>query len=130
MSVHLAGSRALRMRWVLLGAAGVVGIVAATLLSTAGIRAGVSFLAGLAMVVAAFEFGAFNIRFTGRYLPHLTLVVALVSYATTAIAFGLVLAASSPRVVSGVGIAGGLFSGLVIWIGTEIAATRVGSEQP
>ena len=118
------------MRWVLLGAAGVVGIVAATLLSTAGIRAGVSFLAGLAMVVAAFEFGAFNIRFTGRYLPHLTLVVALVSYATTAIAFGLVLAASSPRVVSGVGIAGGLFSGLVIWIGTEIAATRVGSEQP
>lgn len=118
---------ALALRWIAVVGAGVVGGAAFTTLSGVGARAGFSFVGGLVLVIAAFEFGAFNIRFAGRYVPNLTLVVALLSYATTAIAFGLVLAASSPRVVDGWGIAAGLFTGLVIWIGTELAHARVRS---
>jgi hypothetical protein len=118
---------ALRIRWLLLGLAMVVGGTVFAVASAAGLRAGLSYLGGLVLVVGAFEFGAFNIRFTGRYLPSLTLVVALFSYATTAIALALVLAASSPRVVDGPGIAVGLFVGLAIWIATEIVGSRVRS---
>jgi hypothetical protein len=117
------------VRWMLLMIAGLVGGLLFGLLTHAGHRAGWSFVAGLALVVGAFEFGAFNIRVTGRYLPSLALPVAMLSYLTTAIAFALVLAASSPRVVYGPGIAVGLFAGLTIWITTEIARSRVRSEQ-
>ncbi|MDQ1730721.1 MAG: hypothetical protein QOK10_880 [Pseudonocardiales bacterium] len=119
---------ALHLRWLALALAALGGTVGFSVGSDAGLRAGLSFLGGLALVVAAFEFGSFNIRFAGRYLPNLTLVVAMLSYATTAIALGLVLAASSPRVVHGWGIASGLMVGLLIWIGTEIAQARVRSE--
>jgi hypothetical protein len=115
------------VRWVLLAIAAVVGVIGFAVGSATAARAAASYLGGLAMVVGAFEFGSYNIRFTGRYLPKLTLVVALLSYATTAIAFGLVLAASSPRVVVGTAVATGLFIGLTIWVGTEIARARVGS---
>jgi hypothetical protein len=116
-------------RWVLLVIAGLVGGLLFGLLTHVGHRAGLSYLAGLVLVVGAFEFGAFNIRVTGRYVPSLALPVAMLSYLTTAIAFALVLAASSPRVVYGPGIAVGLFTGLTIWIATEIARSRVRSEQ-
>ena len=115
----------LGIRWSGFVALAVVGTVAFATLTAVGLRAGLSFGGGLALVVAAFEFGAFNIRFAGRYMPNLTLVVALLSYATTAIAFALVLAASSPRVVYPWGIATGLFAGLVLWIGTELVRSRV-----
>jgi hypothetical protein len=104
------------------------GTIAFSLLSRAGLRAGVSFLGGLFLVVGSFEFGAFNIRFAGKYLPSMTLLIAMLSYATTAIALGLVLAASSPHVVHGMAVAVGLFVGLIIWIGTELAAARARSE--
>ncbi|MCW2492124.1 MAG: hypothetical protein QOH56_324 [Pseudonocardiales bacterium] len=115
------------LRWILLGVAAAAGGTGFAMASAPGARAGLSFVGGLALVVGAFEFGAFNIRFTGRYLPHLTLLVAMLSYATTAIALALVLAASSPRVVDGPAIASGLLVGLIIWIATEIARTRVRS---
>lgn len=115
----------LRVRWWGAMAVALIGGLCFGLATSAGLRAALSFVGGLALVVAAFEFGAFNIRFAGRYLPNLTLVVALLSYATTAIAFGLVLAASSPRVVYPWGISAGLFSGLVLWVGTELIRTRV-----
>ncbi|CAN5455231.1 hypothetical protein BH10ACT8_BH10ACT8_30840 [soil metagenome] len=118
------------MRWVGLAGAAVLGGVLFSVLAGVGVRAGLSFVGGLAMVVGAFEFGAFNIRFTGRYLPNLTLTVALLSYVTTAIALGLILAASSPRVVYGPAIAAGLFSGLTIWIATELALQRVRASVP
>ena len=60
----------------------------------------------------------------------LLLAVALLSYVTTTVAMGLVLAASSPRVVDGTGVAVGLFAGLGIWVGTEIARSRVRSGAP
>ena len=43
----------------------------------------------------------------GRLLPELTLPVAMLSYAMTALALALVLVASSPRVVDGPGVAVG-----------------------
>jgi hypothetical protein len=119
-----------RLRWALLAVTAVVGGLLFTTTSGTGARAGWSFVGGLVLVVGAFEFGTFNIRFAGRYLPKLTLVIALLSYATTAIALGLVAAAASPRVVHGPAIACGLLAGLVIWIGTEVLASRARSEQP
>jgi hypothetical protein len=92
-------------RWLLLGLAALAGGLLFGFLSAAGYRAGLSYLGGLVLVVGAFEFGAFNIRVTGRYIPSLALPVAMLSYFTTAIALALVLAASSPRVVDGPGIA-------------------------
>lgn len=117
-------SRPVTLRWLALAAAAVLGLLGFGVLSAVGLRAGLSFVGGLALTVASFEFGAFNIRFVGRHLPAMTLVVAMLSYLTTAIALGLVLAASSPRVVDGPAIAAGLFTGLVIWLGSELAASR------
>ena len=116
------------MRWLVLAAAAAVGLLGFGIASAAGLRAGLSFVGGLALAAGSFEFGAFNIRFVGRHAPGLTLAVALLSYLTTAVALGLVLAASSPRVVDGPAIATGLFSGLVIWLGGELAASRAVQE--
>ncbi len=106
-----------------------VGTLAFFLVSTHGERAGFSYLGGYALVVGAFEFGQFNIRLTDRHAPELTLAVAMFSYLTTAIALALVLAASSPRVVDGPGIASGLGVGLVLWLGGLFARSRVRSER-
>ena len=116
------------MRWLVLAVVALVGLLGFGIASSAGLRAGLSFVGGLALATASFEFGAFNIRFVGRHAPSLTLAVAMLSYLTTAVALGLVLAASSPRVVDGPAIATGLFSGLVIWLGGELAASRVVQE--
>ncbi|MEO6503104.1 MAG: hypothetical protein ABIQ09_14505 [Jatrophihabitantaceae bacterium] len=121
-------TQAVSVRWLALAAAAALGLLAFSVLSAAGLRAGLSFVGGLALAVACFEFGAFNIRFVGRHLPGMTLLVAMLSYLTTAIALGLVLAGSSPRVVDGPAIAAGLFTGLVIWLGGELAAARAVQE--
>jgi hypothetical protein len=118
------------VRWLALAAAAVLGGLGFGLVSAAGTRAGLSFVGGVALVAGCFEFGAFNIRFAGRHAPELTLTVALLSYLTTAVALGLVLAAASPRVVAGPAVAVGLFAGLVIWLGTELAASWVVQEHP
>jgi hypothetical protein len=118
----------LRLRWLPLMAAGLIGGLVCTLLAAAGYRSGLSYLGGLSLVVGAFEFGAFNIRLAGRYMPSMTMVVALFSYATTTIAFGLALVASSPRVVDGSAVATGLFVGIAIWIGAELAVSRPSQE--
>ncbi len=126
----MIGLGARRWRWLLLGVAAVCGLAGFGIASAAGLRAGLSFVGGLALVAASFEFGAFNIRFAGRYLPGMTLVVALLSYLTTAVALALALVASSPRVVDGLGVAVGLFVGLAIWLGGELAASWVVQEHP
>jgi hypothetical protein len=118
------------LRWLVLAAAAGIGLLGFAIVSSAGLRAGLSFVGGLALVAASFEFGAFNIRFVGRHAPGLTLLVAMLSYLTTALALALVLVASSPRVVDGPAVAVGLFSGLVIWLGGELAASRVVQEHP
>jgi hypothetical protein len=124
------GRARISVRWLLLAAVAVLGLLGFGVASPAGLRAGLSFLGGLALVTGSFEFGAFNIRFVSRHAPGLTLSVALLSYLTTAVALALVLAASSPRVVDGPAIATGLFSGLVIWLGGELAAARAVQEHP
>jgi hypothetical protein len=120
---------AIGARWSLLAAAAIVGWVAFAALADQGTRAGWSYVGGLVLVVGAFEFGAYNVRFAARYMPNLTLVVALLSYTLTIIALALVLAVSSPRVVAGLAVAIGIFVGVGVWIGTEIARARVRSER-
>jgi hypothetical protein len=113
------------LRWLAMTLAAVLGLLGFSLASAAGLRAGLSFLGGLALVTASFEFGAFNIRFVGRHLPGMTLLVAMLSYLTTAVTLALVLAASSPRVVDGLAVAVGLLVGLAIWLAGELAASWV-----
>jgi hypothetical protein len=115
---------------VALTVAAVVGALIFGFGSSAGLRAGLSFTGGVALVAAAFEFGAFNIRLAGRYLPSMTLVIAMLSYLTTALVLALVLIASSPRVVDGLAVAIGLFVGLAIWLGGELAASWVVQGHP
>jgi hypothetical protein len=126
----LVNTRPRTLRWLVLAVAAVLGLLGFTVASSAGLRAGLSFVGGLALVAASFEFGAFNIRLVARFAPGLTLMVAMLSYLTTAVALALVLVASSPRVVDGLAVAVGLFGGLVIWLGGELAASRVVQEHP
>lgn len=113
-----------RRMWTVLAVLAVAGALLAAAVSTHGLRSALSYLGGLVLVLAAFEFGAFNIRLADRHVPRLTMAIALLSYATTAVAFGLVLAASSPRVVDGTGAAAGLMVGLVIWLGERLYTCR------
>jgi len=97
------------------------GAVAFGVSSDAALRASISFLGGVLLAYAAFGFGAFNIKLADRLAPRLTMVIALFSYALTAVALGLILAAASPRVVHSTAIAVGLLVGLVLWVGFELA---------
>jgi hypothetical protein len=119
-----------RSRWLALLASAVLGLPAFSVASAAGLRAGLSFVGGLALVAAAFEFGTFNIRLVSRYAPSLALPVAMLSYLTTVVALALVLAATSPAVVDGLAVAVGLFVGLAIWLGGELVASWVVQEHP
>lgn len=122
---HLAG-----LRVSLIGLAAVTGAVLFAALAPAGWRASASYLGGLLLVAAAFEFGRFNITLVARIAPKLTLAMALFSYLITVLALGLVLAASSPRVVVGRAVAVGLLTGLVIWVFSEILRAWVVQEHP
>lgn len=118
------------LRWIVVLVVAVVGLVGFAVGSHDGLRAGLSYLGGLAVSVAAFEFGAFNIRVVDRLAPELTLAAALFSYTVTAVGFGLILFASSPRVVDGQAIAIGLGTGLTVWLSALVVASRVRLEHP
>lgn len=122
--------RALLLRWTLIPVALVVGGLLSGYLSASGARAGWSFVLGLAITVAAFEFGSYNVRFTARWFPGLTLAAAIGSYALTVIAIGLVYALSSPSVIDGMTVGIGIFCAVGLWIGTEIERARVRSVGP
>lgn len=117
----------LRLRWLCLALAAVVGTVAFGVLSATGSRAALSYLGGVVFTTVILEVSTFNVRYTDRFLPKLTLPVAVLSYFLTATALAVALAASSPRVVDGAGVAVGLVAVVVIWVGTEIARLRVRS---
>ena len=117
-------------RWLVVLAVAIVGFTAFAIGSEHALRAGSSFLGGLALSIAAFEFGAFNIRAVDRAAPQFTLAAALFSYLLTAVLFALILAASSPRVIDGPGVAVGLATGLTVWLGALVLASRVRLEQP
>lgn len=119
-----------RRRWIVVLAVGIVGFAAFAIGSQHSVRAGASFLGGLALAIAAFEFGAFNIRAVDRVAPQFTLAAALFSYLLTAVLFALILAASSPQVIDGPGVAVGLATGLTVWLGALVLASRVRLEQP
>lgn len=119
-----------RRLWRQILAVALTGAIAFAALSANGPRAALSFLGGVGLALAAFEFGVFNIRLTDRHAPRLTMAVALLSYVTTAIAFGLVLAASSPRVVDAVAVSTGLVVGLVAWLGGLLVTSRARAERP
>jgi len=80
------------------------------------VQAAVSFAAGMVLAFAAFAFGTFNIRMADRFVPQMTLAVALFSYILTALVLALVLAATSPRSVHAAAIASGLMIGVALWI--------------
>ena len=113
------------VRWIALSVVALVGGVLFAALSGHGPRAALSYLGGLCAAVVAFEFGVLNIRVVDRYAPQLTLAAAVFSYVVTALAFALLLAASSPRVVDASGIALGLGAGLTVWLASLLFASRV-----
>lgn len=117
----------LRVRWLGLVVAAVVGGILFGALSPSGSRAALSYLGGVAFTTVILEVSTFNVRYTDRFLPKLTLPVAVLSYFLTATALAVALAASSPRVVNGLGVAVGLVAVVLIWVGTEIARLRVRS---
>jgi hypothetical protein len=118
-----------RLRWLAMAVAMVAGAIGFGLAAEHPLRSVLSFGGGLLLVSALFEFGAFNIRLAGRHLPELSLAIAMISYLTTAVVLALVLIATNPHKVDGVAIAIGLFAGVAIWLGGELAASWVVQEQ-
>lgn len=127
---QLAGSRRGlgRWRWLAMALAMLAGAIGFGLAAEHPLRSVLSFAGGLLLVSALFEFGAFNIRLAGRYLPELSLAIAMISYLTTAVVLALVLIATNPHKVDGVAVAIGLFAGVAIWLGGELAASWVVQE--
>ncbi|UQX89861.1 hypothetical protein M6D93_07620 [Jatrophihabitans telluris] len=121
---------AVKTRWLLLAVTAAVGGLLFGVLAAAGPRAALSFLGGEVIAVLLFEVSGFNIRYTERYLPNLTMVAAMFSYVMSAIALAVILLVSSPRVVDAQAIAIGLVAGVIVWVGTEVARTRVRSARP
>jgi hypothetical protein len=121
-------SRALGHRWALILFALIAGSILFAMFSGHGARAAGSYAFGLALTVGAFEFGAYNVRFTARFYPGLTLAAAVGSYLMTVVALGLVYALSSPKVIDGLAMGIGIFCGVAVWIGTELERARVRSE--
>jgi hypothetical protein len=119
---------ALRLRWILLGASAAIGVPIALAFAQNPERAWPSYLVGLILATAAMELGTFNVRLAGRLAPNLSMAIAMLSYATTAIVLVLVLAASTPRVVSGLAAAAGLAAGAIIWAATQVMASWVRNE--
>lgn len=117
----------LRVRWLGLVVAAAVGAILFGVLSPSGSRAALSYLGAVVFTTLILEVSTFNVRYTDRFLPKLTLTVAVLSYFLTATALAVALAASSPRVVNGAGVAAGLVAVVLIWVGTEIARLRVRS---
>jgi hypothetical protein len=118
-----------RLRWLAMAVAMLTGAIGFGLAAEHPLRSVLSFGGGLLLVSALFEFGAFNIRLAGRYLPELSLAIAMISYLTTAVVLALVLIATNPHKVDGLAIAIGLFAGVAIWLGGELAASWVVQEQ-
>jgi hypothetical protein len=117
------------MGWFLVAAA-VVGTASFTVLSAHGLRAGLSFLAGLVLAGGIFAVGQFNLRMANQISPGITLAVAMFSYLITVVGLGLLLAASRPNVVEPWAIATGLVVGVVGWVGRLIDVSRVRPERP
>lgn len=116
--------------WLVLALAAVVGVAVLLVVSDHPQRASLSYLGGLALAVGSLEFGALNIRLADLVAPGLTLAAAVFSYLSTVVLLGLVLAASSPRVVDPKAIGIGLLTALAIWLGGLIAASWVPTERP
>jgi hypothetical protein len=110
--------------------AAVVGMALAGLVATDGTRAALSYLGGLALAAAAFEFGRLNIRLVSRMAPSMSLAMALLSYGLTVVVLGLVLAAAGPAAADGRAIAAGLVIGVLTWLTGQVAEAWVVQEGP
>jgi Ca2+/Na+ antiporter len=122
-----------RKGWLAVAVGAIVGTLLYNFLGVRPERAILSYLGGLLLGVGAFEFGAYNIRVVDRVMPRMTLVAAMFSFLITGVAFALLLAASSPRVVDGAAIAIGLVVGLTIWLTSTLISSWVrheSSEEP
>jgi hypothetical protein len=120
----------IRSRWGLFVLALAVGVAVCLLVGPAPHRLAGSYVGGLVLASGALEFGRLNIRLAAKYAPGMTMAVALFSYLLTAVALALVLAGSSPRVVSGTGVAIGLFAGMTIWLGALLHSSWVRDDNP
>lgn len=103
-----------RLRGLLSVAAAVAGTVGFAVVSHAGLRAGLSFLGGLVLAWVLLSGGVVAVRWAGNAVPALSIVVALMTYTTTVVLFGAVLAAASPRVLYAWGFAVGLVVAVVL----------------
>lgn len=81
---------------------------------------GLSVLGGVAVVVVFFSISAVTLAWTAREAPQLSMLVALLTYATKIIIFAVVL-----RAISDTGVNTGAFAlaiavGIVAWIGMQL----------
>lgn len=117
-------------RMVTLVAAAAIGAALIAGFSDIALRASMSYVDGIVLSAVVLEIGLFNVRYVDRYLPQLTVVVAVGSYAMTGILLALVLAASSPRVVVAPAVAAGLIVAVIIELGFLIKSSWVRAEHP
>lgn len=117
-------------RWLVLAGFALAGAVLFALSEHRRVEAAGSFLGGVLAAVVVLEVGLFNVRWVDRWMPHLTMAVAFGSYLLTGAFLAVLLAASSPRVVSANAVAAGLVGAVVIEIGYLIRASWVRAQGP
>src|SRR5436190_17353150 len=89
-----------------------------------GLRAGLSYTSGVVIAGLAFTAGIAAVRWADRITPALSMVAALLSYATIAIAFAAILARSDPKVVDGPAFAIGLVVAVILWMIEQFRMAR------
>ena len=120
----------MRWRWLVLAAFAVAGAVLSALVGARAAVAVESFLGGVIVTVVVLEVGLFNVRWVDRWLPQMTMLAAMGSYLMTGALLAVLLAASSPRVVSANAAAAGLVGAVVIEIGALVKASWVRAQPP
>jgi hypothetical protein len=120
----------MRLRWLVLLVAAGLGAGLFGAFGTGGGAAAGSFVLGTVLAVAVLEIGLFNLRYVDRWMPQLTMAVAVGSYLLTGAGLALVLAASSPRVIVPEAISTGLLTAVVIEIGYLVRASWVRAQRP
>lgn len=81
---------------------------------------GLSVLGGVAVVVVFFTISAVTLAWTAREAPHLSMLVALLTYTTKIVVFAAVMQAISNTSVHTGAFALAIAVGIVAWIGMQL----------
>jgi hypothetical protein len=95
-------------------------------LGFSGVRAGLSYAGGVIAAGLAFTVAIAAVRWADRLAPVMSMVVALLTYATIALLFAALFAQYNPDVLDGPAFALGLVVAVIAWIAQQLRMAWTG----